>query len=199
MNSVSSALLVLVMVCFLTLGVTLGGAELLNPERAEADAERVGVEARYKQQLYDFQLNAEKAKARAEVKRLEEERLYQQRLHEQELRTAQERAALATWLLELAGYAVIVLVVLCLLSLTVGYSVRVARGSAAAVSTARAATHSDEWTGEHKSRAIIEAARKREREERQQVLEQSRSYESLKVPAGSGDGRGSKETAWLPA
>ena len=165
--------------CGLALGLTLGDADLANPITSSAESRRAEVETQRLAQQNDIDLQQYKvlqeAHTQAETARLEEETRHLQQIHEQELqhlqqiheqelRQIQEQAALKSQLLQLAGYAVIVVLGLSLLAIVTGFSVYIVKQISASV-----AKRAGAWDPERKWR-MIQAARQREREYRQREL-----------------------------
>lgn len=186
----------------LALGLALIKSDLVNPIRAVADFRRAKVETEREAQQNEIDLRQyealQAARTQAEIERLreeiqylkqtheqdlrqmEEETRYLQLAHEQNLRYAQEQAALRMQLLRLLGYTGITALGLALISLSVGFSVYIARRHPPSTKVS-----ADVWTTERKRRAIA-VARRRERESRQQGLEfQERLRELFSTPVGS--------------
>jgi hypothetical protein len=186
----------------LVLGLALIKSDLANPikgvadfRRAEVETNRVAqqneVDLRQYEALQEARTQAEIEGLREEIqylrqtheqdlRQMEEETRYLHLAHEQNLRYAQEQAALRMQQLRLLGYTGITALGLALISLSVGFSVYIARRR-----PAFAKVSADVWTTERKRRAIA-AARRRERESRQQGLEfQERLRELFSTPVGS--------------
>ncbi len=142
--------------------ITLQQYKVLQEARTQAEVERLEEEIRYQRQLHE-----------QELRRLEEETQHQRRMHEQALRDAQKRAALERQLLQLGGYVAIAVLGLALLSLSIGFSVHLAGRR-----PAHAGTSADVWTPERKRQAI-EAARWRERRQREQELHELERREQV--------------------
>ena len=186
----------------LVLGLALIKSDLANPIKAVADFRRAEVETnrvaqqdevdlRQYEALQEARTQAEIEELREELQHLqqtheeelrrsEEDTQYLQRVHEQELQHTQELAALKVRLFRLLGYTGIAVIGVALLSLSVGFSVRIARRRPAVVGTS-----AEEWTPERKHQAI-EDARQRERELRQEEIKlQQRLRELCDVSIGS--------------
>lgn len=158
----------------LILGLVLTGSELVNPFEGLSQYEQNRVENRRLAQQSEIDLQQyailKEAETQAQLQRIaaeidhlqltyQQERDLARQAREQELRIAQEREALKLQLLRVAGFTAIAVAGLCLLTLSAGAAVRLARVRPAP------ARRAEVWTPERRRQAIA-AARQREREER---------------------------------
>jgi hypothetical protein len=81
--------IVLVVAGAIVLGLVLGGTELLNPNKAAAEAEKTRAET----DVFVAQNNHEQQRHEIELKALEEQTAYERQRHEIELKTLEEQAA----------------------------------------------------------------------------------------------------------
>jgi hypothetical protein len=144
--------------------------EALQEANTQAEIARKQEEVRHQRQLHEEEAQHQKEIHEQELQQSEEETRYRQQLHNQELQSAQARAALGLQLLRDVGYGGIVVGALVLFVLSIGLGARVAKRRSKAASSANV------WTPERKRRGI-EAARRREREQRRQALHEQKLHQ----------------------
>jgi hypothetical protein len=160
--------------------------EVLQEARTQAEVAKLQADIRHLQQAHEEELQQREAETQhlqqvheEELRQREAETQHLQQLHEQELHHTRERAALELHLLRSAGHATIAVVAPSLLALSIALNVRIARRRHVPVEAT-----ADLWTSERKRRAI-EAARWRERMEREQELREHELHgQETALPTG---------------
>jgi hypothetical protein len=195
-------ILILVTIGFIV-GIALLGSDILNPIQSISRYQSEQLErdnARWESEIdRNRYIIISKAQTRATLLLLSEETQHLQdmnseelnqvrRLNEQELRRIEQRNSLTCTLIAYACYAAIAVVVISATALSVGFSIRIARGSPKQATATQAAA-GGHWTRQRR-RAAIEAARSRERvwrAEHQRASDEEGTYiyldDEMSVPA----------------